>query len=154
MTDKIKKWLIRRSEGVKKVDKTENGLLIISTITLIIYGITNYLFFLCIGLLSLLLALLLRFIVIFLEAINKNKEKLLQNKIIYIVLSEYKFVQDYFYYFVKWPIMTFSIALFFNIPEERHFIAILLLLVLFISLWILEIKLSEKISSIFKQKLS
>ena len=155
MTDKIKKWLIRRSEGVKKVKKCETVLLIILTITFIIGVIANNDFCLTISFFGfLLLTVLLRLIVIFLETINRNKDKILQNNIIYVLLSEAEFVKEYFYYLVIWPIIYFSLFLYSNIPEERHFMAILLLLVLGISLAILGIKLSEKISSIFKQKLS
>ncbi len=154
MTDKIKKWLIRRSKDVKKVEKIEKVLLIIVTITLIIGAVANNDFCLSISFLGLLLAVLLRLIVVFLETINKNKDKLLQNNITCTLLSEAEFVQEYFHYLVIWPIVFFSLFLYSNIPAEKHFIAILLLLVLGISLAILEIKLSEKLSSIFKQKLS
>ena len=154
MTDKIKKWLIRRSKDVKKVEKIEKVLLIIVTITLIIGAVANNDFCLSISFCCLLLAVLLRLIKIFLKAINKNKDKLLQNNITCVLLSEAEFLQEYLHYLVNWPIVFFSVFLYSNIPEERHFVAILLLLVLVISLVILEIKLSEKISSIFKQKLS
>lgn len=155
MTDKMKKWLIRRSEGVKKVKKCETVLLIILTITFIIGVIANNDFCLTISFFGfLLLAVLLRLIVAFLETINRNKDKILQNNIIYVLLSGAEFVQDYLHYLVNWPIALFSLFLYSNIPEEKHFMAILLLLILVISLVILEIKLSEKISSIFKEKLS
>ena len=155
MTDKIKKWLIRRSEGVKKVEKSEKVLLIILMIILIIGVVMNNNFYLAISFFGfLLLAVLLRLIVVFLKTINKNKDKILQNNIIYVLLSEAEFVQDYLHYLVNWPIALFSLFLYSNIPEEKHFMAILLLLILVISLVILEIKLSEKISSIFKEKLS
>lgn len=155
MTDKIKKWLIRRSEGVKKLEKSEKVLIVILMIILIIGVVINNNFYLAISFFGfLLLAVLLRLIVVFLKTINKNKDKILQNNIIYVLLSEAEFVKEYFYYLVIWPIIYFSLYLYSNIPEERHFMAILLLLVLGISLAILGIKLSEKISSIFKQKLS
>lgn len=106
MTDKIKKWLIRRSEGVKKVKKCETVLLIILTITFIIGVIANNDFCLTISFFGfLLLAVLLRLIKIFLKAINKNKDKLLQNNITCVLLSEAEFLQEYLHYLVNWPIV-------------------------------------------------
>ena len=105
MTDKIKKWLIRRSKDVKKVEKIEKVLLIIVTITLIIGAVANNDFCLSISFCCLLLAVLLRLIEIFLKAINKNKDKLLQNNITCVLLSEAEFLQEYLHYLVNWPIV-------------------------------------------------
>lgn len=99
MTDKIKKWLIRRSEGVKKLEKSEKVLIVILMIILIIGVVMNNNFYLAISFFGfLLLAVLLRLIVVFLKTINKNKDKILQNNIIYVLLSEAEFVKEYFLY--------------------------------------------------------
>lgn len=168
MTDKIKKWLIRRSENRERIEKITKFfakssvillllVIILSVIgefivsSIIIDGICTIVFLILI--MSMVAYAVLDLIETFLSAINRNKEIILSNYMIFILLSDESFVIDFGMYLICIPIIVFIENFFYNIGFNLLVVAILSI-ISFILIEVLVIILSEKISNYFKKKLS
>lgn len=154
MTNNFKKWLIRKSEKVNKLTKIKKVVSIILLLILIIWLFIDSIILIKIWWIIFLLAIIMELIEDLLNCINRNKKIILQNKMYNVLLSDQRFIGEYFNYIFVWPIIWLSLSISSNIPEKNFAINIVMLIVLVISLFVLETKLSEKISDIFKQKLS
>lgn len=156
MTNKIKQWLIRRSKDVKKQTGINEVLLIIG-VTLHVTGtVSDNIFAIGTGLLVMILAILLELIGVLFYTVNRKRDILIVNKMFFVLLSDEKFVFEYSFYLVIFPIISYTLCLGYNMLNENMIIGIILLILLvllYIFLLFLNAMVSEKISNIFKKKL-
>lgn len=167
MTDKIKKWLIRKSEKRERIEKItklfakSSVILLLLVIILSVIGgfIVSSIIFDCIYVIALFILIMsmVAFVVLdlmetFLSAINRNKEIILSNYMIFVLLSDESFVSDFGVYLI-WILIIFILKFFYNIGFNL-LIVIILSIISSILIAVLTIILSKKISNYFKKKLS
>lgn len=143
MTTELKEKIVRFSRNGRK-RKWIIRLAIILVITMLLMCFLKKM--IIVGILAF-LGLSLLFIDDMLDAIEKQKDKVLEkNKLLHIVLSESRVVERVLIYFVEIPIIS-TIC---NLVEVNFFIGVIIVIIAFVGI----IKLTSIITRHFKNKLS
>ena len=172
MTNNRKKWLIRISEKREKIARKE--IYFIASFLMSLFAIcilfiiedaiklhTNLpkifiiidIFVLSIMTISILMIIIWNFIKIFLMLIHENKEILLSNHLVFVLLSEEVLVKYLFNYIIACPLLVLAMIIILMLRLNFIVMSILTIISL-ILLAVLATIFPKKISTYFKKKLS